>query len=151
MNFLTINWSIDIQFLCKMKTKSIRQVVQFDASPSDVFDLLMNERKYSAFSGSNVKITKRVGEKFNVFDGYCTGVNLEIIPDKRIVQSWNFVEDGWPADHFTTCSFDFEHSASGTKMKFVQTEVPDFCQKALADGWKEYFWEPMKTYLKNHA
>ncbi len=134
-----------------MKTKTIRQSVQFKAEPSEVFNLLMNKKKYSDFSGSDVTISNKPKGKFEVFDGYCTGVNLEIVPHKLIVQSWHFAEEGWPDDHLSTCTFEFLPSVSGTKLSFVQTEVPEFCHKALSDGWKKYFWEPMKTYLKNNA
>jgi len=131
-----------------MKTKSIKQTATFNAKPKDVYELLMDAKKYSAFVGSTVKVSNKVKGKFNVFDGYCTGHNIELVEGKKIVQAWHFAEKGWPEDHFSTCTFLFEKTEKGTKMTFTQTNVPENTYKALADGWKEYYWEPMKAYLK---
>ena len=77
-----------------MKTKSIRQTVTFDAKPIDVYNLIMDAEKHAAFTGSKVTMSKELNGKFSVFDGYCRGYNIELIPGKKIVQAWHFAEDG---------------------------------------------------------
>src|ERR1700679_1502918 len=107
-----------------METKSIKQSVSFNAAPGEVYDLLMNAKKYEAFSGAAAKVSNKPGGKFNVWDGYCHGTNIELEPGKKIVQAWHFAEDGWPDDHYSTCTFVFETKGKGTKMQFTQTGVP---------------------------
>ena len=131
-----------------MKTKSIRQSVTFDATPEKIYDLIMNQKKHAAFTGSKVTMSTKVKGKFNTFDGYCKGYNIELVKGKKIVQAWHFAEDGWPDDHFSICTFELEKSGSKTKLRFLQTDVPEHKVETLKDGWKEFYWEAMKGYLK---
>ncbi len=127
-----------------MKTKSIKQTVSFKAAPAELYDLLMNSKKHEALTGGSATISKAKNGKFEVFDGYCHGYNIELIPGEKIVQAWHFAEEGWPADHFSVCTFVFEKTAGGTKLHFTQTGIPEQHAASLKDGWKTYYWEPMK-------
>jgi activator of HSP90 ATPase len=133
-----------------MKTKSIKQTVTFAATPDTIYNLIMDEKKIAAFTGSKVTMSTKVNGKFNVFDGYCHGYNVELIEGKRIVQAWHFAEDGWPDDHFSICTFELEDTGNKTKLKFLQTNVPEHKVNSLKEGWKEFYWDPMKAYLKTN-
>ena len=132
-----------------MKTKSIRQTVTFDASPEEIYALLMDQKKHSAITGTKVIMSTKVNGKFNIFDGYCHGFNIELIEGKRIVQAWHFTEDGWPESHFSICTFLLEKAGNKTKLNFLQTFVPEHKVDSLKEGWKKYYWDTMKAYLKN--
>lgn len=131
-----------------MRTKSINQTVTFETTPERIYDLLMDQKKVAAFTGSNVTMSTKVNGKFNVFDGYCHGYNIELIAGKKIVQAWHFAEDGWPDDHFSICSFEMDKVGNRTKLKFVQTNVPEHKVDSLKDGWKQFYWDAIKKYLK---
>jgi len=130
-----------------MKTKSILKTVRFKSSPDVVYNLLMDAKKHAAFTGSSVKMSKKEKGTFSVFDGYCTGYNIELIDGYKIVQAWNFKEDGWPNDHYSICAFLFEADGENTKLTFTQTGIPEHKAVALRKGWSEYYWEAMKAYL----
>jgi activator of HSP90 ATPase len=132
-----------------MVTKSILQTITFKASPKEVYNLLMDEKKHSAFTGSKVRMSNRVNGKFNVFEGYCRGYNIELTEGEKIVQAWHFAEDGWPEDHFSICTFIFEKKDKKTRLVFSQTGIPGHKAAALKDGWKQYYWKPMKSWLEN--
>jgi activator of HSP90 ATPase len=131
-----------------MKTKSIKQTVTFDTTPGEIYDLIMDQKKHAAFTGSKVTMSTKVNGKFNVFDGYCHGYNIELIKGEKIVQAWHFAEDGWPDDHFSICTFELEKKDNKTKLKFVQTDVPEHKVDSLKDGWKQFYWKAMKAYLR---
>jgi activator of HSP90 ATPase len=131
-----------------MKTKSISQTVTFDATPERIYRLLMDQKEYSAFTGTKAFVESVVAGKFSVFDGYCHGYNIELTEGRKIVQAWHFAEDGWPEDHYTICTFEIEPDGNKTKLKFHQTKVPEHKADLLKNGWKEFYWEPMKAYLK---
>jgi activator of HSP90 ATPase len=131
-----------------MKTKSIKQTFTFSGvRPIEVYNLLMDAKKHSTFLGGKVKMSKKINGKFEMFDGYCSGFNIELKEGKRIVQGWYFKEDGWPDDHFSICTFNFDKVSKGTKLTFTQIAVPEHKAEALKEGWKEYYWQPMKDYL----
>jgi hypothetical protein len=48
----------------------------------------MDSEKHTAFTHSSADIGKEVGDAFSTFDGWASGTNLELIPDKKIVQKW---------------------------------------------------------------
>jgi activator of HSP90 ATPase len=131
-----------------METKSIKQTVTFDFPAKKVYELIMDRSKHAAFTGANVIMSKRINGKFDVFDGYCTGYNIELIDGEKIVQAWHFQEDGWPDNHYSICTFKFRQIGNKTKLNFTQTEVPEHKVEELKGGWKDFYWNPMKTYLK---
>ena len=129
-----------------MKTKTLKQTVEFDATPKEVYELLMDANKYESFAGE-VSISREVRGEFEVFDGYCHGYNIQLIDGKKIVQAWNFAEEGWPEEHYSICTFVFEAIPNGTLMTFTQTELPKHAYEEVASGWYEFYWEPMKEVL----
>ncbi|HMG14127.1 MAG TPA: SRPBCC domain-containing protein [Saprospiraceae bacterium] len=133
-----------------METKSISQTVKLSGTPEEVYQLLMDPEKYSSFTGSEVIISDKIKGEFNLFDGYITGYNIELIVGKKIVQAWHFEEDGWPKEHYSICTFIFEPDGNKTKLNFLQTDVPEHKIQALSKGWYEYYWEPMEEYLLQH-
>ena len=130
-----------------MNTKSIKQTVTFNATPGDVYELIMDEKKHGAFTGGKVTMSKAVNGRFDVFDGYCHGHNIELVEGEKIVQAWHFAEDGWPEDHFSICTFLFENEGGKTKLSFTQTGVPEHKIEELTNGWKQYYWDPMTAFL----
>lgn len=133
-----------------MKTKSITQTYTFSASPDTVYQMLMDPEKHAAFSGADAEISNEIDGKFSVYDAYCKGYNIDLIPGKKIVQAWHFEEEGWPNDHYSICTFSFEPEGNQTILHFEQTGVPEHKVADLSDGWKEFYWEPMEAYLKNN-
>jgi activator of HSP90 ATPase len=130
-----------------MKTKTIKQTATFAATPGEIYHLLMDSKKHAAFTGSKVTMSTKVNGKFSVFDGYAHGYNIGLIEGKKIVQAWHFAEGGWPDDHYSMCTFLLEPVGNKTKLSFIQTGVPEDSAAELKKGWKQYYWEAIKTYL----
>ena len=129
-----------------MKTKTVKQTVSFQkVSPEEVYDALMDSKKHSAFTGQKAVISKKKGGKYYAYGGYHGGVNLELIPGKKIVQSWH--ASNWPKRHFGKATFNLRKAKTGTKVSLVHTGIPDFDYKGINNGWKEYYWKKMKAYF----
>jgi activator of HSP90 ATPase len=127
-------------------SKVIRQSVTFKASPLEVYEALMDEKKHSSFTGGGAKISRKVGGTFNISDGDIEGKNLELIPGKKIMQLWRYSD--WPKGHYSTATFSFAETGKGTRLIFTQTGVPDDKYEDIKQGWKDYYWEPMKEMLE---
>lgn len=134
-----------------MNTVTINQTWTFDAPAKNVYNLLTDAELLETITGSAAEFENYVDGEFSLFEGYCEGFNLEMEPNKKLVQEWNFAEDGWPEDHYSICSFLFEEKDGKTEMVFTQTDVPEEVKEALEQGWNEYFWEPMTDYLEQHS
>lgn len=131
-----------------METGTIEQIVHFNASPTAVYQLIMDAAKHSGFSEAEVNMSNEINGKFDTYDGYCHGYNIELIPGKKIVQAWHFQEEGWPEDHFSICTFLFEENENDqTTLTFSQTQIPTHKIAALETGWQDFYWKPMKEYI----
>ncbi len=129
-----------------METKTIRQSVTLKASPHDVYEALMDSRKHSQFTGGKASISRKVGGKFMAFDGYSEGVNVELVPDNKIVQTWRASD--WPEGHYSKVTFLLKEVKGGTRLTFTQTGVPEEQHEDIAQGWRDYYWAPMKEMLE---
>ena len=127
-----------------MRTRTVRQSVTFKASPREVYEVLMDSRKHSEFTGDKAIISRKVGGKFRVGE-YIQGVNLELVPGQRIVQSWRGSD--WPEGHFSRAIFSLKAIEGGTRLTFTQTGVPQENYDGIRQGWHDYYWTPMKGVL----
>jgi activator of HSP90 ATPase len=129
-----------------MKTKNIQHTVLIRATPKAIYDALMNEKKHSRFTGERASIRAKVGAAFSCYDGYITGVTLELEPAKLIVQAWR--SQNWPDGHYSIVTFAFSKKSGGTQLRFTQTGVPanDYARKN--NGWRMHYWQPLKEFLE---
>lgn len=135
-----------------MRTKNIKQAPSLPAPPQVVFDAWLDSKLHGAMIGGSAKIDARVGGKFSIWDDYATGVNLEIDPSKlRIVQSWRDNSTDWPKDHFSKITLEFTAEGAdpaGTRLRFWHSGIPEKHAASIAQGWKDYYWEPMQRYFE---
>jgi len=127
-------------------TTNIRQTVIIKASPHEVYESLMDSEKHGEFTGSKATISREIGGHFSTWDGYAEGENLELTPDAKIVQTWRASD--WPRGHYSKVAFTLAPIASGTHLTFYQTRVPAEFKKDIAQGWRDYYWAPLKRFLK---
>ncbi len=133
-----------------MRTKTIRQTINFKAAPHEVYEIIMDPKKHAEITDSEVTMSKKTKGKFSVFGGYCKGYNIELVEGEKIIQAWNFDEHEWPEEHFSICTFLFEKTASGTKLSFTQKGVPAGKYEDIKSGWHQYYWTPMKQFIDDH-
>lgn len=129
--------------------KTIRQTVTFAAAPLAVYEALMDSRTHSQFTGSPARISPRVGGRFTAYDGYAEGRNLELIPGRKIVQSWRASD--WPEGHYSTVTFALARTGAGTRLTFTHSGVPNDQVAPVRQGWIEFYWEPLKALLVTAA
>jgi activator of HSP90 ATPase len=130
-----------------MKTKNIKQSISFTAPAHDIYEMIMDSKKHAKLTDSKVKMGKKVGDKFTVYDGQIHGEDLELVPDQKIVQNWRFEYPDWPKDHFSKVTFNLKETKGKTKLLFFHTGIPEKYAKDISDGWREYYWVPMKKLI----
>lgn len=130
-----------------MKTRNLEHAVVFRATPKALYDALMNARKHSLFTAAPAKIRAKIGGAFSCYDGYITGITVDLKPGRRIVQAWR--SQGWPAGHYSIVTFSFlKKSGVRTALRFTQVGVPSEDYSKKNRGWHEHYWEPLKQYLE---
>lgn len=114
-------------------------------TPHEVFELWVDEVRHADFTGGEAKISRQIGGSFVTFDGWASGKNVELVKDRKIVQTWR--GEDWPAGYTSTLTIVLQPTAGGTKLMFTQTDVPTPVAKDVAAGWRQYYWGPMKKAL----
>jgi activator of HSP90 ATPase len=131
-----------------MKVKAIRQkVIIPNASPEEVYDAYMDPQKHADMTGASASIDPIAGGRFSAWEGYINGKILELEKGRRVVQEWATTE--WPEGYAPSrLELSFKAVKGGTEITLVQTNVPEEEATAYDEGWYEFYWDPMKAYLK---
>lgn len=129
-----------------LKLSTIRQTVTFNAPPEVVYEILTDSKKHAAFTGSAAKISGSVGGRLTAGDGYIKGRNLVLTKGKRIVQDWSTTE--WPRGYPPSrLEIRLSKAKGGTRLLMVHSKVPAEQRDYYEQGWKDFYWAPLKKYL----
>ena len=68
--------------------RAIHQEENFNASAQRVYEILLDRKQFTAFSGGRAaEIQSEAGGVFSLFSGHIVGRNLALVPNQRIVQA----------------------------------------------------------------
>jgi len=126
--------------------KTIKQSVTLKATAHEIYEALMDSRRHSEFTGEEANISREIGGRFTAYGEYIEGVNLELIPDKKIVQTWRASD--WPEGHYSKVTFSLEEVKDSTRLVFTQTGVPEEYYDDVSQGWRDWYWTPMKEMFE---
>jgi activator of HSP90 ATPase len=131
---------------CGDSSASIHQVIDLPASPQRVYGVLLDSREFAAFSARPATIDSTVGGAFALFDAHILGRNLELIPNRRIVQAWRVVD--WPEGVYSIVRFDLVPIPTGTRVTLTHTAYPGGLHDHLAAGWQANYWTLLGRFLQ---
>ena len=134
----------------KAKVRTIKQKVVIPASPKEVYEAYVDPKKHSEFTGTKATGKPVVGGKFTAWDGYIFGKYLELDDGKRVVQEWTSTDfpKGSGPSRLELC---FNEVPEGTELVMVQSNVPEEQADEAAEGWKEWYWNPLKEYFSKQT
>jgi len=116
------------------------------ASPREIYDAWLDSEAHGAMTGTKAKASPKVGDKYMATDDYIWGTNLELVPGKKIVQSWRSTDfvDG---EKDSVITVTLEPVAGGTMLTLQHSDIPDTqADGGYEQGWFDYYFEPMKSY-----
>ena len=128
------------------KSITIHQEIDFNASPQRIYEALLDAKQFTAFSGRAAEINREVGGAFSLFDGHINGRNVELVPNKRIVQAWRTVD--WPEGVYSIAKFELKAQGPGTHLVFDHVGFPERLHDHLAAGWEENYWSLLRKYFQ---
>lgn len=127
---------------------TISQTEVFENTTAEkLYELLMDEVHHSEFTGADAHISPQVGGTFTTYDNYAMGRHIELVPGKKIVQTWRAAD--WPEGVESNATYVFEQDGDNAIIHFTQTGVPANQIESIAQGWVDYYWEPIREYLRS--
>jgi uncharacterized protein YndB with AHSA1/START domain len=123
---------------------SVSEVIP--APPQRIYTAWMDAALHSAFTGDEAVIEPVVGGRHTSFGGYAEGTTLELVPGRRIVQTWRSRDfpEGSPDSRLEVT---LEETVGGTVVTILHTEVPTGQAEQYRDGWVKFYLEPLKEFF----
>lgn len=115
------------------------------ADPEEVFTALTNPFQIELWSGYPADMKPEIGYVFSLWEGDISGVNLNIVPGKRLVQEWFFGEI--PAPSIVTIDLK-KGEKSDTLVTLSHTNIPEEVYEEITEGWKMYYLGSLKDMLE---
>jgi uncharacterized protein YndB with AHSA1/START domain len=115
--------------------------------PRILWDALTDTKQIEGWgAGPDAVMTMEEGGKFSFWGGDVTGKNLDIEPEKSLVQEWTM--NGATTEVTVTLSEGEFEGEEGTNMTITQTDVPEAEVEEFDRGWDEYYAGPLKEFCE---
>jgi activator of HSP90 ATPase len=138
--------------------ESIHQEVTFKASRKRIYDALTDAKQFEQVVHRSdamktrmppgaplTRISAEPGGAFSTFGGLIVGMQIELVPNERIVQAWRPAY--WKPGVYSIVKFALADNDSGTKLTLDHRGFPDGDGQSLLDGWNKNYWEPLEKFL----
>jgi len=125
--------------------RPVHQEITLPASPADVYRAYMTSREHALFTGSAARMSSRIGGAFTCGDASISGINVDLVPGKRIVQAWRLSH--WKAGVYSLVTFSLKKKGKGTLLVLDHLAIPPEERGEINEGWNTYYWTPLKEYF----
>lgn len=114
--------------------------------PKRVMQLLTDPELIRKWSGGAAVLEKKVGGRFEMFDGWVYGEVLKITDDE-LAYTWKTTD--WPEETKPTeVHYLLKEDEAGTKVILHQTGFPNEEEmKSHKAGWTDFFFDPMEDFI----
>ena len=127
--------------------ESLKMKIVLPVKADKLYKAWLDSKEHSLLTGAEATASTKVNGKFTAWDGYISGKNLELVPGKKIVQSWRTSEFADTAPD-STLEISLEEKAGKTTLSLYQRGLQKGDAKKYTDGWKSFYFKPMKEYFK---
>jgi len=123
----------------------IHQEVSIDGAPARVYRALTDAAQFGKMTGAPTEIDPAAGGAFSLFGGMIFGRNVELDPDRRVVQAWRVKT--WEPGVYSIARFELRPEGKGTRIVFDHSGFPEAEGEHLDKGWHANYWEPLRKLL----
>lgn len=126
----------------------IYKTVVLKATAEALFDMYLDPVMHQAITGLPVMVEAEAGTEFEAFDGALSGVMLQVVKPRLIVQTWRssaFAE----ADPDSILILAFHAHGEQGRIDLVHLDVPAQDYENIKLGWREKYFEPWREFLAN--
>lgn len=126
-----------------MTTEPAALVVErhVDAPPAAVYAYLTDSERWARWQGAEATIESHPGGVFRMLmgNGMCArGQFVELVPDKRVVFTWGWIDLPDLPPGSTVVEIDLEHDGDGTMIRLTHRDMPADHADVHRVGWEHY-------------
>ena len=124
--------------------KTIKHRVRFKIPPETIYELLADSCRRSEITGRKAVMSDKVGGKFSTDAGQVTGVNVDLVPGRRLVQAWR--RKDFPEGIYSMAAITLTPiPGGGTELVLTHRGVPKHLLDQIEDDWRFVYWAPMRA------
>jgi activator of HSP90 ATPase len=123
--------------------KTFQKTFRINTEPSDVYAAITNPYTIELWSGYPAVMSTEPGSEFSLWEGDITGLNVEFIQDRKVVQEWYFGEQ----IEKSVVTVSIKPEGENSLVTVEHTNIPDEEYDNIAEGWKEYYFGAIKTFF----
>lgn len=124
--------------------KSIQQIYHIQATPSQVWQALVNPSQIEGWGAGPAEMDTQEGKQFSLWGGEIWGVNTKVVPEQMLGQEWYGGQ--WLEPSLLTITLKAE--GAETILTLEQSNIPDDEAGDIEEGWKIYYFGPLKEYVE---
>ncbi|HEV7454820.1 MAG TPA: SRPBCC domain-containing protein [Candidatus Saccharimonadales bacterium] len=126
--------------------KQIEKTYTIQAPIAKVWQALTDAKLIEQWGAGPAKMGDTTGGTFSLWGGDIHGTNTKVVPEKLLEQDWYGHDD--PSRCYKV-SFAFAPLHEDmTTVKLIHADVPDDEAKDFEDGWRDYYFDPIKELLE---
>ena len=125
--------------------KTIDQTYEVNAPIENVWHALTDATLINKWNAGPATFDAQEGGTFSLWGGDIHGTNTKVIPNELLEQDW------YGHDNPDVCykvSFSLSEDSGVTLVHLIHADVPDDEVQDFADGWKDYYFDPIKQLLE---
>lgn len=124
-----------------------RLKTEISASAETIYNAWLDSEEHERMTdGAYALASPLVGAEHKAHGDYIWGKNLELVPNKKIIQTWRstgFLE----SDPDSILEVELIEKGKLTEIILTHSNVP-IQESAVETGWEDYYFEPMKQYFE---
>ena len=126
--------------------ESLKLSITLPVKADKLYKAWLSSKEHAKFTGAEAKASTKVNGKFTAWDGYISGKNIELKPNKKIVQNWRTSEFADDAPD-SKLEITLEEKNGKTKLNLYHYNLQKGDAKKYKQGWKDFYFEPMKLHF----
>jgi activator of HSP90 ATPase len=124
---------------------SIHKQVTLSATPSDVYEVLVDADRLSSLSAMSGVAGVALGDEFSAFDGHVVGRQIEFVEGERIVQTWRFPL--WDDGVHSLVRFSLTEVDGRTLLEIEQHGEPAEWHDHIETNWPTFYLTPLANHF----
>ncbi len=116
------------------------------ATAQAIYDTWLSSEGHTAMTGADADLDASEGGQHSAWDGYIEGTFVALEPERRIVMTWRTSEFA-PDAPDSQVEVVLEDTNAGCVVTLVHTELPEGDGPRYEQGWRDYYFTPMRAYF----